>query len=88
MPGDIPSGTRFTVRGVNFDLLPSSVIATWSADWETESDNKRIMDVIERGEDYIILETRVTTSPSANHYWQYFATPASAPRSLIEYVII
>ena len=44
--------------------------------------------MVERGVDYIIVEKMADSSPNVSHFWQYFATPESPPRSLIEYVAI
>lgn len=76
------------VRGINFDLLPSSIIATYSTDWIDSTDNRRFLSEVERGDNYFILEVSSTSSPSVEHSWQYFATPDSPPRSLVEYTAI
>lgn len=79
---------RFTIRGINFDLLPSNLVAFFQSSLINSTVTYHTMSEVERGGDYVIFETNVEHNFTESHVWQFFGSPSEPPRTLVEYVAI
>lgn len=81
-------GDRFTIRGVNLDLLdPESVLLLDEASIDTTG-ALYYMVLVDFGSDFAVFEVQVDAIFSLNHSWNKIASPVNPPRTETDFVLL
>ena len=84
---EIEAGTRFEIKGLNFDVWPSELVLSFDRNHAlTDSiPSSNLMKVVEKEHSKLIVETTETHTFFNGLTWTLFATPFDGQRTIVDY---
>lgn len=85
---EVREGDRYTIRGVNLDLLDNESVLTYATSLLDSNYLYHFMRMVDVGSDFATFEVQIVQLYHGEHTWNIVASPFSPPRSLTPFVML